>query len=186
MSTILLDMDGVIADFVGGVCQLFNRMDLKEKWPNGVYELKEALGVSNNEIWRKINEAGPDFWNNLGYLDRGLVLYEKCLRAGMEVVICTSPSLDPSCVAGKLSWLQTLMGRGFRNYMFGCKKELMAGAGILIDDNDYNVTRFCDAGGQAILYPQPWNSLYFETNRQLETTLECLDRVLELKQNELA
>ena len=44
------------------------------------------------------------------------------------------------------------------DYQIGPRKELNAKSGaILIDDSDDNIRKYREAGGTAILFPQPWN-----------------------------
>jgi hypothetical protein len=62
---------------------------------------------------------------------------------------------------GKVHWLQQFFDPRFRRYMLGSHKHLMAKPGVvLIDDSDAKCEKFIEAGGGAILFPQPWNSNY--------------------------
>ncbi len=43
----------------------------------------------------------------------------------------------------------------------GADKSLLAGPyRILVDDHDENVRMFRALGGQAVLWPQPWNAMH--------------------------
>ena len=54
--------------------------------------------------------------------------------------------------------MQNRFGRGFRDFLIGPPKWICARPDqLLIDDNDGNVESFRERGGQAILFPQPWN-----------------------------
>ncbi len=91
-----------------------------------------------------------------------------------HVVFCTSPSADAKCPSEKVVWLrnQGFLGPMATNYQIGPMKELNAGSGaILIDDSDSNVQKFRDAGGTAVLFPQPWNENRDKRER-LEYVLE--------------
>ncbi len=61
-------------------------------------------------------------------------------------------------------WLQSEFPEFWRDY--SPLKQHFAGAGILIDDHEPTVERFGEAGGQAILFPQPWNSNSRFANRE--------------------
>ena len=169
---ILLDMDGVIADFVGAIFALHNQEPNYKAWPKGEYDCSKILGISRTKFWQ-LTDDSPTFWKDMPRLENGLALYE-LLKKEREVFIATSPSRDPKCSSGKIEWLQRHLGSNFRNFILSPHKHLMAASGILIDDDDERCQKFIDAGGQAIVYPQPWNSNHKHTNRQVEFTLEQL------------
>ena len=150
-------MDGVLVDFVSAALRLHDRIEVLDEWPEGQWDMPEAMGISSREFWRPINEAGAGFWASLEpfpWCDELLELVEATGRW----CILTSPSGDPFSAAGKISWLQNRFGRGFRDFLIGPPKWICARPDqLLIDDNDGNVESFRERGGQAILFPQPWN-----------------------------
>ena len=82
-------------------------------------------------------------------------------RWGGTFHISTSPSRAPASSMGKVHWLQQFFDPRFRQYMLGSHKYLMAKPGVvLIDDSDVKCTKFIEAGGDAIVFPQPWNGNY--------------------------
>lgn len=160
ITRVFLDMDGVLCDFMGGVLQLFNLepAEVYKSWPRGEYDFAKVLNVSKNEVWKRINSAGPNFWTNLQPCAEMELLLEMLKRHHLPFTVLTSPSLDPGCAEGKIRWLQKIFGRHFRDYFVGPQKELLAAPGrLLIDDCDKNVDKFLDAGGDAIPWPRPWN-----------------------------
>ena len=152
---LLLDMDGVIVNFTGGLMKLFPEIEF-DGHPTS-WDIHDFVGVPKDEMWRRIDAGGADFWANLAefpWTDEVISLVEST----SEWFISTSPSLDPSCSAGKLQWLHERFGRGFTNYFLGSKKWMLAKPHhVLIDDSDNNVELFRGEGGRAILFPQPWN-----------------------------
>ncbi len=86
----------------------------------------------------------------------------KCiLEVGSEnVFILTKPIEDPSCVAGKVEWIQRFLPNDMKDqYFIGAHKYLCAKEGtLLIDDNEDNINLFRNSGGSGILFPRPWNS----------------------------
>ena len=153
----LIDMDGVLVDFVTAALRLHDRLEVLADWPAGHWDMPEAMGITSREFWGRIHEAGADFWSSLEpypWCDDLFALVE----ASGPWCILTSPSSDPSCAAGKISWLQNRFGRGFRAFLIGPPKWMCARSDqLLIDDNDTNVERFRARGGRAILFPRPWN-----------------------------
>lgn len=58
---IYLDMDGVLCDFVGAACKLHGRDPATVTHWN----FFKDWGMTAEEFWRPIHEAGEDFWANL-------------------------------------------------------------------------------------------------------------------------
>ena len=87
---ILLDMDGVLTDFEGGVARLFDVQlpDPAERIGQPVHEL---LGVTKGQLWGRIDQAGLSFWQELEPLPWAQDLITLCRRSA-ELVICTSPT----------------------------------------------------------------------------------------------
>ncbi len=171
---IYLDMDGVITNFIGAVSRLFEiGSDMHLNWRSmaeyykisneDMYDVVKIIGTTNTKaFWRRIDAEGVNFWNNLHMYPWFFALL-KVLKGYGTVILLSSPSMEPSCVSGKTLWIQRYLGRGFRNYIFcpAPHKHLLAHKNtILIDDNIKNIKQFIDAGGNGILFPQPWNTAY--------------------------
>jgi len=146
-----LDIDGVLADFVGGVERVYGPAPRNNSW-----EIHEWYGMPSGEFWKGIDTR--EFWAGLAPLPYWEEMVTVCGNNG-TVFLCSAPALSPECQAGKMEWIQRHFGQGYRSYIFAPRKELLAAPGrVLIDDNDENIRRFRDYGGSGIVYPQPWNS----------------------------
>ncbi len=186
--TIYLDMDGVLTDFVGAVAKLFKydgdiyldwRRLLVENKVDDPYKIEGVLGITTNELWSTIDGTGMSFWSQMEYYPQAASLYTMLQGYG-DVVILSSPAMDPSSWSGKVVSLQQFFNRDFRDFIL-CpaphKVKLANKNSILIDDAEKNIDTFTDAGGQGILFPQPWNSAPGVANKikQVELELElCL------------
>jgi len=161
---IFLDLDGVLADWIGGVCRLYGiDRSLAENTTGPYQDISDVLGVSTNALWRAVDEAGSRFWAELDRYPWARPLFEYC-EAIAPTTILTSPSWHPTSLSGKLEWLNRhLRWRGekaFRQYLIGPDKVACARPGaLLIDDRDSQCEAFRAAGGSAILFPQPWNKM---------------------------
>jgi 5'(3')-deoxyribonucleotidase len=154
---ILLDMDGVLVDFLNTLKEIFPEVD--PEWPPKEWDVHKLFGVSENDMWDRVHALGDSFWADMPTYDWMEQLLDMVSELSDEWYISTSPSNHPSCVSGKLRWLQDAFGERFGNYFLGRNKFVLANSkAILIDDNDDNVNDFREAGGKAILFPQPWNS----------------------------
>lgn len=151
---LFLDLDGVLADFVGSACDVHGKpVDDVNCW-----DFFEAWGLDEDGFWAPINAAGRDFWSNLKsypWFDELVSLVED---VDPQFTICTKPSHQADCMAGKLDWIHAQFGSKFRRYIFTPNKSPLAARGrLLIDDSNDNCRGFSDAGGDVACFPQPWN-----------------------------
>ena len=75
-----------------------------------------------------------------------------------KVVLCTSPAYG--CAGYRQNWIQKNLPDFFYSgdFILTPNKERCAhDDALLIDDSETNCLKFREAGGYAILYPQPWN-----------------------------
>jgi 5'(3')-deoxyribonucleotidase len=168
MKQCFLDMDGVLADFVGGVCKAHDRESPYSREESfGKFDMEGLWGISAQKFWRPTNEKG--FWFNLEKTpeaDRLVKLIEEIF--GIEnICILSSPSENMYCIPEKKEWIRKYFPQLSRNMLFGsCKQFLAKSNAVLIDDADKNVDKFKLFGGVGCLLPRPWNRLHsFEGDR---------------------
>lgn len=162
--TLLLDMDGVIADFHGAVCKIYgtNLQSVLQKHTQmpHKYAINEYMPIelSEAQMWADIDSRGT-FWLDIEPYPWVHELWEYIKELDLEVIISTSPGLAPWNSAHKITWLrQHLPELHYTAWMIGKHKHLMANPNhILLDDCDHNVDSFTGAMGLGILFPQPWN-----------------------------
>ena len=58
---ILLDMDGVIANFHLAALHALGKERLLESWPIGEWSIPKVLGILEDDFWAAINSVS-DFW----------------------------------------------------------------------------------------------------------------------------
>lgn len=152
---ILLDVDGVLVDFVGGALRAHGS-DLKVTDLNQ-YQLEPQLGITPVEFWRVINALGPEFWRDLEPYPWFDHLYYG-LKAIGRVMLVTKPSWSVHSYTGKKLWIDKTFGPRFREWVPLADKDLLARpTRCLVDDSTDNIASFLTAGGEACLFPQPWN-----------------------------
>jgi 5'(3')-deoxyribonucleotidase len=157
---ILLDMDGVLSDFLSGALDILNEeynkdYTVEDYVKYGKFSINEFYGISISEFWDTLSLEW--FWEDLKPFEWTYKLYDGLCQLG-DVTIVTSPSLDPNCAKEKLMWLRRCLGVKSTDVFIGSKKYLMAGNGILIDDYYSNVDKFKSNGGKAVLVPSNWNT----------------------------
>lgn len=152
---ILLDMDGVIADFNAGALEATGiplTSDQIDTWD----WFKPYM--SSDEFYRRINDR-MYFWEDLPVLPWAQELVQLCRSYG-KVWFASSPGLCEEAPTGKLRWLRRhgFLGPNDMNYMFGHDKWLMAsGENVLIDDSDIQMMHYWGSLGAGILFPRKWN-----------------------------
>lgn len=184
----LLDMDGVLTDFVKGICKAHGKSDPYRNngdatpWPayrgRDYFQMERLLGMEAEEFWKPCNR---EFWSGLEKTDdcdRLIELVEFAFGRN-NIVIASSPSKDLGCMPGKLEWIETHLPAYRRRFLFGPQKYVAAGpATVLIDDCQDNIEKFQDYGGIGFLVPRPWNDRWESESRTLELLEQFLDALV--------
>lgn len=157
---VFVDLDGVLADFVGGVCRKFGKPDpYTRPEAQGEWGIEKLLGIEPAAFWEPL---GEEFWANLSPThDWHSILSAAVAAAGdpANVALLTSPCETPGCLEGKKAWIANWLPEYRRSTIFCSRKDLIAGPGkVLIDDSDANVRAWEGAGGTAVLVPRHWNA----------------------------
>jgi len=176
---IFMDVDDVLADFVGGMCRLHDKenpyAEPLDTESAGVWEIEKLLGLTVEEFW---TPAGGKFWGGLELMPDGksiLSLAENAVGAE-NVCLLTTPPLNPESASGKIWWIERCLPNYNRRFLIGPPKQFCAHKdAILIDDADHNVDAFVKAGGKAILVPRAWNSAWRYRNDVLSYVQNKLD-----------
>jgi 5'(3')-deoxyribonucleotidase len=159
-----LDMDGVLVDFVTGICEAHG-LDNPYLKPEalGEFDMAKLWGMSNTAFWRPAKNLGLEFWASLKP-----TLYAKELVTLVEsefenVAILTAPSSDPSCIPGKRLWIEQHFPQFKKKIIFASaeSKRLVAAANkVLIDDRDSNVEEWNQHSGIGVTFPCRWNKFH--------------------------
>lgn len=151
---IYIDLDGVCADFVGG---------LESYLQASVDRSKYGLGVSEDR-WEKFwtyQDTRPEFWEDLKVFTYGRKLVE-ALQASVDDkhwAFCTAVGNSYSAASAKHRWCKKHFGVPPSRVITIAEKHLLAKSSrdILVDDTPYQADSFTNAGGIGLLWPQPWN-----------------------------
>ncbi len=117
---ILLDVDGVLADFLSGAIKVLNRAynrditleQYAKEW--GKWGTYDYYGITVEQFWKPIDET-HNFWMDLEPMPWATKLYTALSAVG-DVTILTMPNADPNCGRQKLQWL---------DYHLGIKKKYL-------------------------------------------------------------
>src|SRR5262245_14576083 len=116
---VLIDMDGVIADFFSAALSLWDYDPAN--YPAEEWEIASVLGIPESDFWGRIN-ATENFWFNIKpyqWMPELIGILEA--RCGSGWTIATSPSMDPQCLSQKAAWLQKYIHPRFTRYMMGSR-----------------------------------------------------------------
>ncbi len=149
--TVYLDMDGVLADFFGGVEKLYGVSHWKELTSDKTKDLKK-------EVINRI--TGTDFFATLPKFETADALIEMVKKfTGGKFSINTSPLRGDHENSGKYKkvWISNNIEKPDDIVVTGTKetyaKDKASGTpNILIDDRPVNIQRWQNAGGYGILY----------------------------------
>jgi len=186
MKRLFVDVDGIVADFVEASFRMFGLnnpytpydkiRDEQMSWELLDYFPKM---ISQKLFW---DLCGYKFWSTLPKHDEAdsiMQIAGSYFRDNM--CFMTAPCPTHGCVDGKKDWCNKHYPHlplfiSLRTQDGPVPKFFCAGDGnILIDDNTKNCQRWRDAGGEAFLYPRPWNTNHMfapAALRQLEVFLE--------------
>lgn len=157
---ILIDMDGVIADFEKSFLNAY-----KTKYPDNFFvPLEERTSFHIKDQYPKnlqllVEEiyCSKGFYFDLLPIEGSINALNELSSLGNEVYICTSPLLkNRFCISEKYNWVLKYLGNEWAEKMIVTKDKTIIQADYLIDDNP-NVTGVEKPTWEHILYSQPYN-----------------------------
>jgi 5'(3')-deoxyribonucleotidase len=171
---VLIDMDGVLADFMKGLLKA-HKIDktVEEVYANhlGIWLAEELLGMTSVEFWKPIDYR---FWENLPVMTgaQDIIELAEKLVGRVNVFLWTSPCANEGCFDGKRAWIKKHLHRQYqlKNLIAGSAKFLGASpTTVLIDDADHNIDAFHAAGGIPCLVPRLWNREHAFRHQAIDT-----------------
>lgn len=173
---VLLDMDGVLVDFIGGIVREFGLGESTRGYISRQFGTDSKCPWNLAELFPTVPEEDlyaaftMFFWADLAPTPwfQSLVLAIDDVAPG-RAHLCTSAgylggeasTYFVSAVTGKEKWIMRHLPDMSKKTIFAYDKSPMSRGNLLIDDSDVNVALFDDA----ILCPAPWNSnheIYWE------------------------
>lgn len=156
---ILVDMDGVTADFERAVIDIY-----RAKHPDKQYvpfEKRKNFYVKSDypkELQPLVDEIylGKGFFRNLQPIPGSIeALHE--MEKYYDVRLCTSPLLgNPYCTNEKLAWVHEHLGREWQKRTIIAPDKTLVRGDILIDDRP-QVDGADTPAWEHIIYDQPYN-----------------------------
>ncbi len=158
--TVLVDMDGVLVDTVGGFIETWQKLfpeipaiphnQVHSFRLNEVYPLQHREKV--NQVWETEN-----FFYGLKPIPGALDSLKEMETLVRDISICTAPHRDSKyCLQEKWEWIRDYLGADWLNNVTIARDKTRINGTILIDDKP-------KIGGnhtppwEHVLYDQPWN-----------------------------
>lgn len=172
---IMLDMDGVICDFMKSTCEILD-VDWDTNYPcPGEWNVFKHCDMNNEDTWSRF---GYEFYRELDWTKEGRDIIDLCFDSVSikNVVLCTSPPKTPGAIEGKIEWIERNIPELSRQFIITPRKEFCcAHDRILIDDANHNINRW---HGPKVLVPRIWNTYFHTKHMCLACVKFDLERIL--------
>ena len=149
LPTIYCDMDGVLADFNGGLKAMESQ--LKDAGYKSSQDWLDA--PLSNDKWKPVVK-NKKFWSTLPLMPQALKLWNY-IRSYNPHILSAYARHDPNCIPGKRAWLRKnlRMTDDSRIHLVRRRdKQRYAKRNLLIDDLSKNIAEWKAAGGTGILH----------------------------------
>lgn len=156
---ILIDQDGVLADFEAGVHQAWQARygESLPALPKGRehFYLADDYPAFKQEL-RQIYTA-KGFFENLPVIDGAVNAMHTLLSSGLDVRICTAPISEyRHCVSEKFAWVERHLGTEWTKRIILTKDKTWVRGDVLIDDKPV-ITGSLPPVWEHWHYVQPYN-----------------------------
>ena len=177
---ILVDIDGVLADFEGRFLE-----EWRKKFPNHPHvplEKRQTFYLEEDYpdgLTKEIDSifSAQGFFENLDPIPGGKETMVRMEALGHNVVICTSPiSQYENCVLEKYHWVAKNLGYEWTKKMIITKDKTLVYGDILIDDRPEQ-KGLRKPNWKHVLFDAPYNKT---VNNKLRITWENWEKILDL------
>ena len=157
---VLVDMDGVVADFSRGFLMKWRELHPNKFVPieqrTTFYIVSDTLPEEFKPLISAIYTA-PNFFRTLEPILGSIEALHEMHALGIEVFLCTSPLAEyEHCVLEKYQWVEQHLGREWTKRLILTKDKTIVRADILIDDRPH-VKGVDTPIWEHVLYDQPYN-----------------------------
>ena len=154
MKKLLVDCDGVVSNFVLEVANTFRLPPTFQ--PSG-WEIWSDCKVSETAFWETIRAMGTDFWEWMEEYETASIFMKSLKSVCPNIFLCSSPVKDEAAYAGRAAWSLHTSFEHSGLLLVDAKSKFADKDTMLIDDKVKACKSFVTAGGEAVIYPRPWN-----------------------------
>lgn len=155
----MLDLDGVLVDFVKGAARLHNQPCPFTGTGFTDWYFNRYWNMPDLDLYKGMDR---EFWSGLEWTADGIELFrvvDKVFGHANTCILTSPPPTGDGCFDGKMAWIKNNLPVDYhKKFLVGPAKQFCASSTrVLIDDNDGNIEQFRYHGGLGILVPRPWN-----------------------------
>lgn len=177
---ILVDMDGVLADWGGSYSRHLDRnlapVTIRRHQQQQSFDLFEGVDPEHHHHIHKIMEH-PGFYAELEPIEGAAQALDDMLWNGFDVRIVTSPwPSNPTCASDKLDWAEEHLGHGWAKRVVITSDKTIVVGDYLIDDKPDIKGYLPRPFWKHILFDQPYNQE--STQPRIKRWAEWRDHIL--------
>lgn len=182
MTTILLDCDGVLADFVSPALEIVHRLG----GPKLLHDQLDAYDIGSvldseearDELWHTVSE--PGFCASLKPYPGALPVVQELREIGTVVCVTSPMATSPTWAHERAEWLHDYFGFDRGQVISTSGKHYVAGD-VFADDAAQHLARWRDrwSDRRALLVDRPWNRAERWSGQRVPT----LAHVIEVARN---
>lgn len=151
--TLLIDQDDVLAEYIAGVIENFNKK-YSTKFTVEDCRSWDLHAIFGKEIETIMHE--PELFRSLRPTRYALEVFERLYKSGLfDIYIVTAA--NPRAVEAKYEWIKRYLPFLPQNRIIVCSSKFMIKGDYLLDDGMHNIEDFAQAGGKPIVFERPHN-----------------------------
>lgn len=157
---VLVDMDGVLADFEGRLMEEWHRrhpntFNLPREERTSFYLSRQFPKEHRGKLFEIMYT--PQFFASLPPFPGGKQAINDMKELGWEVFLCSSPLIgNPTGASEKFAWVEEHLGKEWRGRLILASDKTLVHGDILIDDRP-DVKGVAQPSWEHVLYDQPYN-----------------------------
>lgn len=177
---ILLDVDGIIADFAGAAAKLMSSVSGRVITPADIihWEVTNVLEEQHMRDYCKEEIKKPGFCTSLEVYEGALESVAE-IQSLSEVFYVTAPMhTNPTWMPERVAWLEKVLGADPKHIIFAYKKHVVVGE-MLVDDSPDNIRDWLEhnPSGVGLLWTRPYNAAQGDQFERVSSWSQVLDEV---------
>lgn len=177
---VLLDVDGIIADFAGAAASLMSTVSGRPITAADIvhWEVTNVLEEQHLRDYCKEEIKRPGFCSSIAAYEGALEAVAE-IHSIAEVFYVTAPMhTNPTWMPERVAWLERVLGADPKHVVFAYKKHVVVGD-VLVDDSPDNVGDWVQhhPRGLGLLWTRPYNAPQAPRLRRVDSWTEVLAEV---------
>lgn len=179
---ILVDQDGVLANFSEGFRKAWTRRGLPDYFGNwNSWDLADFVPEQHKKFILPVMQE-RNLFRYLKPIENAVIGIKELVIQGHEVYICTTPVTNSHwCEKDKKAWIKHYLGKEFLPRIIFTHDKTIIDADILIDDKPHIMGSVNKPRWKQVVYKQNWNSGKFTWSalaQRVQPESEPVERIL--------